>query len=494
MIRTFFALLGATLVAATSHAQYVNGEAARSVLGQPNFTSTFGANPPTAASQNRPSGVAVDPVSGTVFVSDRNNSRILRYESTTAVQSGAAAIGVLGQPNFTSLTVATSQSGLRNPGGIWFDVNTGRLWVADTDNNRVVWFNNALTKQNGANADGVLGQSNFQNQGAAATATGMNKPSAVLISQDGALWVADTGNNRVLKFSTFTNGAAAALVLGQATANTSSTGAGSTGMNQPAGLASDVDMTLWVADSFNNRILGFANANSIVTNGAAATRVLGQPDLNTITEGTTATKLFRPEGLLVDLLRDTLYVADRANNRVLGFVSVTDKANGAAANRVIGATTFTDGFGGSTAAKFSNPLAIAIGLGDQLYIADRLNNRTLRFPPVSIPVLTGPGSARVKSKRKTTLVYRLTNTNYPGSYRLTFPGSNKNFKVSATLNGAPITSGGTTTTMGEGGVATLAITFKGKKAAKKPITTNIAATSWLEPFRSSTVTTKVKVK
>lgn len=495
MFRIFLALIGATLVAATSHAQYVNGEAASSVLGQPNFNSTFGAVPPTSASQNRPSGVAVDPVSGSVFVSDQNNSRILRYESTTALQSGAAAIGVLGQPNFTSLTQATSQSGLRSPTGIWVDYN-GRLWVADTGNNRVVWFNNATLKANGANADGVIGQSNFTNQGSAVTSTGMNAPTAVFTSQDGSLWVADTGNNRVLRFASaaaLSSGAGAARVLGQSDFTSNSSGSGTTGMNQPTGVTTDTNLTLWVSDSFNNRILGFANSSNL-SNGAAATRVLGQPDFNTTTDGTTATKLYRPEGLVVDIVRNTLYVADRANNRVLAFFLVNEKTNGAAADRVIGASSFTDGFGGSTSSKFNNPLAMAIGSGDQLYVADRQNNRTLRFPPVSIPSLTGPGSVRVKPKKKKTLVYRLTNTNYPGSYRLTLPGSNKNFKVTATLNGAKITSGGTTTTMGVSGVATLSITFKGKKAAKKPVTTKVTATSWLEPYRSSTVTTKVKVK
>jgi len=374
---------------------------------------------------------------------------------------------------------------------------TGRLWVADTDNNRVVWFNNAASKANGANADGVIGQSNFTNQGAAVTSTGMNKPSAVVTSQDGALWVADTGNNRVLRFASaaaLSSGAAATRVLGQSNFTSNSSGSGTTGMNQPTGVATDTNLTLWVSDSFNNRILGFANSDTL-SNGAAATRVLGQPDFNTTTDGTSATKLFRPEGLLVDLIRDRLYVADRANNRVLGFYSISTKVNGGAADRVLGASNFNDGFSGSTSSKFNNPLAMAIGAGDQLFVADRQNNRTLRFPPVSIPSLTGPGSARVKKKKKITLTYSLTNTNYPGSYRLTLPGKTKNFKViSTTLNGAPISSGGTTPTMSEGSVATIAITYKGKKTTKKPVTTTVTATAVATPNRSATVTTKIKVK
>src|SRR5215217_3815641 len=73
----------------SSAAAFTNGQAASLVLGQPDFTSM---DPNTTASgMDRPWGVAVDPTSGAVFVTDRGNSRVLRFASGTALVSGAAA-------------------------------------------------------------------------------------------------------------------------------------------------------------------------------------------------------------------------------------------------------------------------------------------------------------------------------------------------------------------------------------------------------------------
>ena len=40
----------------------------------------------------------------------------------------------------------------------------GRLWVADANNNRLLRFENAALKTNGADADGVLGQRDFDSR------------------------------------------------------------------------------------------------------------------------------------------------------------------------------------------------------------------------------------------------------------------------------------------------------------------------------------------
>jgi len=78
--------------------------------------------------------------------------------------------------------------------------SAGRLWVADFFNNRVLRFDGAADKANGANADGVLGQPNFTSNGAATTASGMNSPGGLAIDTAGHLWVADNLNSRVLRF------------------------------------------------------------------------------------------------------------------------------------------------------------------------------------------------------------------------------------------------------------------------------------------------------
>jgi len=92
---------------------------------------------------NVPFGGAIDPISGKVFVADANNKRVLRFASGAALINGAAADGVLGQPNFSSSIIATSASGMYNPFGLAAD-SAGRLWVADASNSRVLRFGDAV--------------------------------------------------------------------------------------------------------------------------------------------------------------------------------------------------------------------------------------------------------------------------------------------------------------------------------------------------------------
>ncbi len=114
------------------HAQFPVNPTADRVLGQGNFTTdTFPAT--TQASTGDPSGIAVDPVSGKVFVSITGQHRILRFASSAAVANGANAEAVIGQTNYTSDTSGISASTFNRPQGIDID-SAGRLWVADYQN------------------------------------------------------------------------------------------------------------------------------------------------------------------------------------------------------------------------------------------------------------------------------------------------------------------------------------------------------------------------
>jgi sugar lactone lactonase YvrE len=198
-IRAGCVLLALVLLAQrlSTVAAFTNGQAASLVLGQPNFTSR--SVPTTARGMSAPSDVAIDPTSGKVFVVDGGNSRVLRFASGAALVSGAAAEGVLGQSDFTSSDYATTASTMRFPSGVAVD-SAGRLWVADWYNSRVLRFDGAAGKANGAPADGVLGQSDFGSRNSATTASGMYFPSSVAVDSADRLWVADYGNNRVLRF------------------------------------------------------------------------------------------------------------------------------------------------------------------------------------------------------------------------------------------------------------------------------------------------------
>ena len=98
----------------------------------------------------------------------------------------------------------TSQSSMATPQAVAVD-NSGRLYVADDQNNRILIFNNAESKPNGANADIVLGQADFltgtTNTGGISAST-LSRPGGIVFDNAAnVLWVADYANARALRYS-----------------------------------------------------------------------------------------------------------------------------------------------------------------------------------------------------------------------------------------------------------------------------------------------------
>ena len=81
----------------------------------------------------QPNGLAIGP-SGGLWVADTNNQRALEF--STPISDGEAASSVVGQPDFVSNSQATSQTGLSYFFGLGFD-SSGNLWIPDYGNNRV---------------------------------------------------------------------------------------------------------------------------------------------------------------------------------------------------------------------------------------------------------------------------------------------------------------------------------------------------------------------
>jgi WD40 repeat protein len=187
----------------------------------------------------------------------------------------------------------------------------GKLVVTDTNNNRVLIWNNISTITTGQAADLVLGQLDFThclaNRGATVGANTLNGPADVW-SDGTRLVVADSINNRVLiwnNISTITSGQAADLVLGQLGFL----------MNFPYDGVYFNNTQLFVADSKNNRVLVWDNFPTI--SGTAADKVLGQPNPSTVTAGTSDIKMSAPGGIF--LYGKQLIVGDTANSRYLIF-------------------------------------------------------------------------------------------------------------------------------------------------------------------------------
>jgi len=366
--------------AAPAMAQWTNGQDATYVLGQADFTSKISTT--SQDGMNRPYSVAVDLVNGKLYVSELNNNRVLRFAyPITGNQPNAEA--VLGQADFVSGDAnrggMVAANTLYAPCGLAVD-SSGRLWVADSINNRILRFDSAHTKANGADADGVLGQANFTSWLSSTTQNGMKYGYQLALTSGGTLFVADGPNNRVLRFddaASKANGANADGVLGQADYTSSGSATTQAGMSWPQGVCVD-GTTLYVADTDNYRVLRFDNAAG-KANGANADGVLGQPDYTSGGWATTQAGLGGPTGLAIDTA-GRLYVADSGNTRVMIFNSAAGKANGANADNVLGQENFTS----SAAATAQNRMDNARGVctdstNNRLFVADFQNHRVLQF-------------------------------------------------------------------------------------------------------------------
>lgn len=190
------------------------------VIGQPDFVSSAAARAQNGL--NLPLAVATD--GNIVAVADTGNNRILIWKTFPSANGQPADI-VLGQPDFTTLQEPppVNASSFRAPQGVW--IQNGKLFVADTQNNRVlIW--NTIPTQNNQPANVVLGVPNFttvpnQNQvtsSEVASASTMLTPTSV--SSDGThLFVSDLGFSRVLIWNEIptSNGQAADVEVGKRT-------------------------------------------------------------------------------------------------------------------------------------------------------------------------------------------------------------------------------------------------------------------------------------
>ena len=103
------------------------------VVGQSDFDSS---NPSLADGFQNPGAVASDGFH--LAVADADNNRVLIWLGIPTANGTPPDI-VLGQPDFASQSPAPSQEGMRGPQGVWID--NGRLFVADTQNSRVLVYN-----------------------------------------------------------------------------------------------------------------------------------------------------------------------------------------------------------------------------------------------------------------------------------------------------------------------------------------------------------------
>jgi len=339
-MKLHFTLVLFCLLSITIFAQspLINNMPASGVLGQLDFIS--GSSGTTQSKLQAPSGVAVDPTTGKLFVVDRYNNRVLRWSSSEKLMDGSSAEVVFGQPDFITSTSGLSATKFNDPLRVFVD-SSGNLWVSDYLNNRVLRFDNASSKLSGSSADVVLGQTNFTTNTSGTSVNKLKGPVGVFVDGNGRLWVTDRLNHRVLRFDnslSLSTGSNADGVFGQPDFTTGTSGLSATKMNRPMGVYVDGEDNLWVCEDNNNRAIRFDSVSSKV-NGASADGVLGQPDFTTNLINYSRNGVGNLRGVYGDDA-GRLYLVDESNNRILVFNHAASQPNGAYSDYVLGHPDF----------------------------------------------------------------------------------------------------------------------------------------------------------
>jgi sugar lactone lactonase YvrE len=413
------------------------------VLAQINFDNG-GINFVDGRGLSDPAAVAIDSSANPphVYLLDPGNSRVLGWNSLSEFTGGQPADLVVGQANFYSSgpfsdTYCNQRVGISaqslcfnnslGAGGISVDKH-GNLFVADSSNNRVVEFGDPfvafqLTGQNSDfSAISVFGQDgSFTtgqcNQGGTPAASTLCSPTGTAFDPAGNLYVADAANSRVLEFAPDASGSFGptpmpiavfgqnGLYTQQTCANGAASGpgpnpkptpgpgnlCGDAGTNFQLGVTTDGGGDLYIADSYNNRVLEFtpASPGSFGSNPTAQL-VFGQGttgnefNSNLCWSGTDF-GVCLPGGVATDL-SGNLYVADFNNSRVLEYDEATQPPTNVIANRVFGQSNFNsigcnagNPGGSASATSLCLPGGMTVDTLGKLYVADIFNNRVLAF-------------------------------------------------------------------------------------------------------------------
>ena len=311
----------------SSVAAYQTHSPAEFVFGQTDFDLNDYADPPTAGSFYDPAGMLIDGQGRLWVADYGNNRIVRYDNAATLTINGSPANAVFGQSDFVSNDepgTSTAHSHFYGPWDVDLD-QEGNLYVADYENSRILRFDNANALVSGAplSANAVLGQPDLMSFNFGLSSSALNYPYSLAIDVTGRLWVADSGNHRVLRFDDAANkmtGDPADGVLGQPDFDTSNQSLGASGMRGPSGVKCGAGGMVWVSDARNSRVLGFLNGASKV-DGGSADIVLGQPDFDTDNDAAASSQsMLFPEGIALTP-QQSLLVADSGANRVLYFQS-----------------------------------------------------------------------------------------------------------------------------------------------------------------------------
>ena len=286
-----------------------------------------------------PRGIAIGP-DGSMVVSDPNAHTIRLLNADGSLKQ---VIGERGN----------GQNQFNEPRGVAIGPD-GMIYVADTWNARIVklspegeWVKSWGTGTQDFGEGRVASVTDGTLAGNATVQLGFFGPRVVAVSNDGFVYIADTGNKRIVVTDTegtyVTQWGEVGSLPGQ--------------FNEPIGVAVDNDGTVVVGDTWNGRVQVFASAGA------------GDGTVNI-----TPIQVIRISGWQAQTYDDP-YVAI-ADGRIVASIPSRNSAN---VSGVDGIEVLRWGGSGTNNASFNNPSGVAFDREGRVYIVDRGNMRVLGF-------------------------------------------------------------------------------------------------------------------
>ncbi|UJR12107.1 hypothetical protein I4U23_016285 [Adineta vaga] len=242
---------------------------------------------------------------------------------------------------------------LSSPTGLFIDTTNNNLYIADSGNYRVIRHSLSVTTNapSGTVVAGIInvtGDSSFSDR----FSTSIRY---LYVDSSQNLYVADTYNNRVMRWA---NGASSgAIVAGNGTFGSS--------LNQiyyPYGIWVDSSSNVFVAEYQLHRVTKWAP-------GATAGIIVAGI---TATAGNSTDKLASPSGLYYDEANQDLYIVNSATSTS----SVMRWKVGDSTGTVLAGVSGTYG---NTTNQLKSPMSVVLDQWKNLYVADRSNGRVQLF-------------------------------------------------------------------------------------------------------------------
>ena len=232
----------------------------------------------TAAKLSGPAALAIDPVTGNLFIVDPSNNDVREVDAATGVIT--TVVGVSGSNAGCATTTAACGDGglataaqLNQPNGIAVDAS-GNIYISDSQDNRIRLVTKSTGKISTIAGTGTAG---YSGDGGAATSAKLSSPFQIALDPAGDLYIADTNNNAVRLYIAATQNIV--TIAGNGTACTTLPGStcGDGGLsnvsslNGPTGVGVDPFGNVYIVESGGNRV------RKVTTNTTAANTFPTEP-------------------------------------------------------------------------------------------------------------------------------------------------------------------------------------------------------------------------